>query len=468
MVDLKQSPRRFGRKSSLIAAGLLAASTSLVLLPKSSVPAANATAANPVVAKVLSDARKHRSKGRYAKAAALLKDHATPGNPLVLLNYGKLLARGWGVPKNLDEAREKLLMAVQHDFPKRGEAAFELGRVYRQSQGPDCDRIAFEWFVESAKAGHVKAHAELGRHYARGIGVPVDIHNALKHYRIAARSGAANSLVSFVQSLSRSNAPELAEFDLEGLIQEAIPALEGEAAGGRGSSAKVLGRLYRDGVHVSSDRAMARMWFERGARLGDSGSMVELALMIHQATSSSKDLKRALSLLEHAAELRNSGALTELGRLHLAGGNGLDKTKAKSFFERGSKAGHAGSMLELARLHLQGDASQSDQQRAIKLLKRGAAKGHAGCKKLLAKLLKLKLPASAADLTDLVKRAPIRLVSQSLPGVQDLTRSLRIPLPVVAKVKPSIGSGSIKLKLPQSPQSPMTGATVNTRFGKKS
>ena len=192
MVDLKQSPRRFGRKASLIAAGLLAATSSLVLLPKSSVPAANATAANPVVAKVLSDARKHRSKGRYAKAAALLKDHATPGNPLVLLNYGKLLARGWGVPKNLDEAREKLLMAVQHDFPKRGEAAFELGRVYRQSVGPDCDRIAFEWFVESAKAGHVKAHAELGRHYARGIGVPVDIHNALKHYRIAARSGAAN------------------------------------------------------------------------------------------------------------------------------------------------------------------------------------------------------------------------------------------------------------------------------------
>lgn len=468
MANHKESPLRFGRKTSLVAAGLLAATASLALLPNSTSPGASATPTNPVVAKALTEARKHSGKGRYEKAAALLKAHATPGNPLVLLNYGKLLARGWGVPKNLDEAREKLLMAVQHDFSKRGEAAFELGRVYRQSQGPDCDRIAFEWFVESAKAGHVKAHAELGRLYARGIGVPVDIHNALKHYRIAARSGAANSLVSFVQRLSRNNTLEVAEFDLAGLITEAIPALEAEAAGGRGSSAKVLGRLYRDGVHVKSDLAMARMWFERGARFGDSGSMVELAMMINQGATDPEELKRTLALLENAAQLRNSGALTELGRLHLVAGNGLDAGKAKSFFERGVKADHAGSMLELARLHLKGDVTQSDQKRAIKLLKRGAAKGHSGCKKLLTKLLKVKMPASAAVLMDLVKGDPIKVATKSIPGVQQLKRSLRIPLPVINKIKPAISSGSIKLKLPGLPDSPMTGATVNTRFGKRS
>ena len=202
--------------------------------------------------------------------------------------------------------------------------------------------------------------------------------------------------------------------------------------------------------------------------LGDSGSMVELAMMINLGAADRADLKRTLALLENAAQLRNSGALTELGRLHLVAGNGLDAGKAKAFFERGVKAGHAGSMLELARLHLKGDVTQSDQKRAIKLLKRGAAKGHSGCKKLLTKLLKVKMPASAAVLMDLVKGDPIKVATKSIPGVQQLKRSLRIPLPVINKIKPAIGSGSIKLKLPGLPDSPMTGATVNTRFGKRS
>lgn len=422
MANQMTSNGRFGRKSSLLMAGLLAATASLALLPATGVEQAQVTPRNPVVTKVLSDARKHSSKGRYQQAAELLKDHATSDNPQVLLDYAKLLARGWGVPKNLDKAREKLLLAVQHDFPKRGEAGFELGRVYRQSLGPDCDRIAFEWFVESAKAGHVKAHAELGRHYARGIGVDVDMHSALKHYRIAARSGAANSLISFVQRLARTNDPEFAFVDLKGLIEEAIPALESEAAGGRGSSAKVLGRLYRDGVHVSIDKAMAQMWFERGSRLGDSGSMIELAQMLQQTTEEPSEIKRSLALLERAAELRNAGALTELGRLHLAGRYGLEVSKAAALFKQGVKAGHAGSMLELARLHLSGDRAVLDQKQALKLLKRGAAKGHSGCKKLLAKLTKTQLQS---------------------------TGSIR-----------SFGS-------PRSPQ-PLTGATFNSHVGRKS
>ncbi|MEP0945127.1 MAG: tetratricopeptide repeat protein [Rhizobiaceae bacterium] len=468
MADQVKFGGGIGRKTSLFVAGLLAASASLVLLPADNLSKVEAVPQNPVIAKVLTDARKHHSKGRYLKAATLLKEYATSDNPLILLNYAKLLARGWGVPKDLDKARELLLMAVQHDFSERGEAAFELGRVYRQSRGPDCKRIAFEWFVEAAKAGHIKAHAQLGRHYARGIGVAVDMHSALAHYRIAARSGAANSLVSFVQRLDRSNDPDFAEFDLAGLINEAIPALESEAAGGRGSSAKVLGRLYRDGVYVGIDQAMAQMWFERGARLGDSGSMVELAQLLQQTTRDPVNIKRSIALLERAADLRNAGALTELGRLHLTGRFGLDRSAARAFFKKGVEAGHAGSMLELARLHLQGKATRKDQTQAVKLLKRGAAKGHSGCKKLLAKMLKVEIPASAEVLAKIVTIIP---VTPTIVPQIDLQPKRINPTGVANPVAPAVSeqqqAPSTRSIEAQLPSSPMTGATVNTRFGKK-
>ena len=61
----------FGRKTSLFAAGLLAATASLALLPTTGDKPANAMPKNPVMAKVLADARKHRNKGRYKQAAKL-------------------------------------------------------------------------------------------------------------------------------------------------------------------------------------------------------------------------------------------------------------------------------------------------------------------------------------------------------------------------------------------------------------
>ena len=392
--------RSFGlsRKATLVAAGFLAAAGSSVLLPTVNWSAVQAShSQNPVITKIINEAKKHRSKGRLKEAAELLEQHARPENPEVLLNYAKLLARGWGVSRNLDKAREKLLLAVQHDFAKWGEAAFELGRVYRQSIGADCERIAFEWFMESARAGHMQAHAELGRHHARGIGVDIDLQKALEHYRIAARAGYANSLVSFIHKVTRASNQPFSQTELAAIVEEAIPALENEAAGGRGSSAKVLGRLYSDGVLVDADEALAEMWFERGARLGDSGSMVELALGFMKKPGGKPRTERAIALLHKAASLRNAGAYTEIGRLHMKSFNGLAKSEARTWFEKGVAAGHAGAMMELAKVRLKGDPDKKQLAEIGKLLKRGAAKGHLGCKRLLIRL------ASEGKIKDLVE-----------------------------------------------------------------
>ncbi|MEP1669571.1 MAG: tetratricopeptide repeat protein [Rhizobiaceae bacterium] len=448
---------KLGRKSALVLAGLLAAAGSSALLPDRLLTVKTSSPQNPVITKVIRDAKRHRAKGRLKKAALLLEKHARPEYPSVLLNYAKFLARGWGIPRDLVKAREKLLLAVQHDFPKWGEAAFELARVYRQSIGPDCERIAFEWFVESARAGHMQAHAELGRHYSRGIGVPVDMQQALDHYRIAARAGYANSLVAFVRKVTRSAEPIFSKVELRRIVDEAIPALELEAISGRGSSAKVLGRLYRDGVLVDADEAVAEMWFERGARLGDSGSMVELALNLLKKPDHEELAQRAIALLHKAASLRNSGAFTELGRLHLKSAYGLARSDAPIWFERGVSAGHAGAMMELAKLQLKKSPGKKQLAGITKLLRRGAAKGHLGCQRMLSELIGGG-PMATADVPAKSKRPSV--------SKKEIKSAVNSRLDAVSQLKQlrQLAEQRRTRELASDGDDPMTGATTITPF----
>ena len=455
MVNFVSKRPELRGKFVLSFAGGLAALCTVLLVPKVEGGTTQYSTQNPVIVKVLSKAKKHRIKGRLKEAAKLLAAHATADNPEVLLNYAKMLARGWGISRDLDKARDTLLLAVQRNFPKWGEAAFELGRIYRSSKGKDCDRIAFEWFMESARSGHMKAHAELGRHYSRGIGVEVDLGKALEHYKIAARAGSANSLVSFIHKVKRSSGGTFSEEALQEMIEDAIPALENEAVAGRGSSAKVLGRLYRDGLLVERNDALAEMWFERGLRLGDSGSMVELALLLQQKQGIDVPEKRVIALLYKAVEMDNSGALTELGRLHMRSAFGLNREDARTWFERGVAAGHAGSMMELAKLELSGSPDKGQVTKAIEMLKHGASMGHLGCKRLLERL------GTAKDVSDpnfITKEQP----AKSRIGQPFLIRKMAKR---DAQKKNFLSAKSQSRTNSSRPKrTPMTGATTITPF----
>lgn len=373
--------------TALIVAGLLSATASFALLNPSRIQADVQEMKNPVVSRILKKAKFLQNKGQWIESADLLKQYATPVNPTALLEYAKLLNRGWGVLRDLDKAREKLLLAVQQDFSKRGEAAFELAKVYRRSSGEDCERIAFEWFTKAAVWGFSKAHVELGRHHLRGIAVPVNTSKALKEFQIAARQGSATALLSFLKLVSKN--PKLGRSlpPIDTLVAEAIPMLEQEAMQGKASSAKALGRLYRTDDLVPANLVQAKIWLRRGADLGDSGAMCDLALILLEGLPSHEDKLEALRLMRMATKLNNSGAITEFGRLHLKGGLGLKPSASVKLFKQGADAAHPGSMLELAKLYLGGKLVSRDQAEALKLLNRGAALGHTGSKSLLEKTL---------------------------------------------------------------------------------
>lgn len=381
----------------VLTAGLLCAAACIVIFQYDGSDKPDVAISGPVALKAISDAKKLMRKSKWQDAAGLLRDHAVSGNPEVLYEYGRMLSYGWGTPRDLDKAREKLLLAVQHQFSKRAATAYELGRLYQKSAGPDCHRIAFEWFSKAANWGHAKAYAELGRHYARGIGVAKDLNAALSRYQKAAELGSASALLSFANLLVKEKNQAEVDIDAKQLIVEAIPLLEAEAAVGRASSAKVLGRLYRDGMFVSADQALAQRWLRRSALLGDTGGMHDLAQLLLRSEMSEESSAEAIEWLEAAAERGDGSALTALGRLHVSSKLGLSSDEAIGFFERGVRAGHPGSMTELAKIYLEGTLAHSNRKRAQELADRAAALGHKGAIALLRRIERKSLKTSKSN-----------------------------------------------------------------------
>lgn len=374
------------QRLGVLTAGFLCAAACILIFQVDGSERPAVSVSGPVALKAISDARKLMRKSKWQDAAEVLREHAISGNPEVLYEFGRMLSYGWGTPRDLDKARDKLLLAVLHEFPKRAATAYELGRLYQKSAGPDCHRIAFEWFSKAADWGHAKSYAELGRHYARGIGVEKDLNAAMVQYKMAAELGSASAILSFANLLaSEENLAEVG-IDAAQLIAGAIPLLEAEAASGRASSAKVLGRLYRDGLFVSADLLLAERWLRRSALLGDTGGMHDLAQLLIRSDTAEDNAAEAIEWLQTAAERGDGSALTALGRLHVSSKFGLSSDEAVGFFERGIKAGHPGSMSELAKIYLDGVFAHSNRRRAEALAARAASLGHKGAIALLRRI----------------------------------------------------------------------------------
>lgn len=344
---------------------------------------------DPLVNEQLSQARGLQKLGKWADAAEIIERYAHQGYPRALFHHAKILSRGWGVKPDVEKARLALLRAVQFDFSLRGEAAYELGRLYQKSAGPDCNRIATEWFQKALGWGYRKAHVQLAMHFTRGIGVPRDQKRALYHYEGAVNAGFEAVSLRYARILLKGQYgvgkdPARAQ-ELAG---RAITALEAKAKAGSGSAGKTLGRLHRDGEFVKLSRTRAFHWFRHASHLGDSGAMHDLANLLLAKDAGKDSVEEGIGWLTRAAEAGHGGAMTMLGRLHLAEQHGLKSDGAVEWFRKGVKAAHAGAMEELARICAEGKLAPKDMAGALKLARRGTSLGHTGSKTLLQALLK--------------------------------------------------------------------------------
>lgn len=337
----------------------------------------------PIMEQETAAALRLQEKGNWAAAADLLRKNAYANNPKAKLAYAFQLAKGWGVKRNLNAARDLLLQATNYDFSGRADAAYELGKLYKFSRGPDCQTIAFKWFSKSLKWGKQKAHLELAKAHARALGVPKDITLARYHYRQAALNGSPSAAISLVQLIYKTNQDNKGVVEARSALREFLPLIEAAANKGKSQAARSLARLYEKDSIVSADIAKAIYWYEKASKTGDRAAMHGLAMLALNQNELPFSEEKIVELLETSADLGYSGAMTALGRLHLEQRFQLPQKGAITWFQKGIASGHPGSMEEMARLHLKGSIVPKNKAAALDLAKQGAKLKHKGSISLL-------------------------------------------------------------------------------------
>ncbi|MEP3427871.1 MAG: tetratricopeptide repeat protein [Roseibium sp.] len=357
---------------------------------------------DPTIEEMIKQARGLQKVGRWEAAADLLTQLADDGHPVALYHLGRAYKNGWGVVADLDQARLILMEAVRYSSAYRGETAYELGRLFQRSSGERCAEIALQWFQKALSWDYPKAHVQLAKHFERGIGTDRDLASAFHHYEQAAIAGYPSSTINYARILLTGRYGTTPNADKARFWAErAIAGLEKKARDGSASSAKTLGRIYRDGEFLSANSVLARDWFLRSADLGDAGAMHDLGQMLIASTGDDKP-DEALKWLRMAAKAEHGGALTALARLHLKEKYGLKPSEAVTLLERGVTVGHPGAMAELARLYAEGTLVEQDRTKAFELARKGADRGHQGSTALLKKLEK----TDEANLTILERSPP--------------------------------------------------------------
>lgn len=358
---------------------------------------------DPTIEEMIKQARGLQKVGRWEAAADILTQLANDDHPVALFHLGRAYKNGWGVEADLEQSRLIFMEAVRYSFAFRGETAYELGRLFQRSSGEDCAAIALQWFMKALAWDYSKAHVQLAKHYERGIGTERDLASAFHHYEQAAIAGYPSSTINYARILLTGRYgvtpdPERARFWAE----RAIAGLEQKARDGSASSAKTLGRIYRDGEFMETDRKLAKDWFLRSANLGDAGAMHDLAQMLIALSPNEDDVEEALKWLRLAATAEHGGALTALARLHLKEKFELEPEAAVELLERGVAVGHPGAMEELGRLFAEGSYVPQDRSKATDLARKGSDRGHQGSTSLLQELLQ----ENEANLTTIQKSAP--------------------------------------------------------------
>jgi len=350
----------------------------------------------PFVMKQLTLAKNLQKQGELQESARIFEQYAIQGYPDAMFYLAKVYTKGWGVKPDLIKARWHLLNAVEYDFSYRGETAYQLGKLYQKSSGPDCNTIAVEWFKKAIKWKYFKAAVSLGTHYEKGIGISQDLDKAIYYYEMATHDGITIAALKHAQIISSGNFGVKRDIEYAAtLIKFAVENLELDVGRGKASAAKTLGRLYRDGIsniHLPEYTNLEKsvFWFRRASDLDNIGAKHDLAKLL-LIIDEERHHKEAIILLKTSANSGHGGAATSLGRMHLAEKYNLPKTDSIIWFSKGVDAGHTGAIKELAIIYYQGELVERDINIAIKLLQKGENKGHSQSIRLLNQYRKEKI-----------------------------------------------------------------------------
>ncbi|MCO5169370.1 MAG: serine/threonine-protein kinase [Planctomycetes bacterium] len=359
-----------------------------------------------------------------AQALAWLRRAADAGWPAALHDLGDRLRRGDGPPKDEVGAVALYRRAAEAGF---APAMNQLGVCLAQGLGAPADPVAgAAWFQRAADAGHPGAMNNLAMAYVMGRGVPLD---ALKARALLERAAAAGNLDAMAV-LGMSLRPlggeaarrglDLLRRAAEGGDGEAMVTLgdellkEGDARAAfewfqraaeehdRADAMDRLGLCFLEGRGVPRDTARAAHCYRAAAERGFSRSMWSYGKLIAEGLVPGEDPEGAHAWYERGARAGHTGAMLELGA-HLAKVH-EDEAAAVPWFRRAAEAGSVEGMFNLAELAAHGRGGL-DAAEAEGWYRRAVGAGSPFAMHRLGLLLFRRGPAHRAEVMSLWRRA---------------------------------------------------------------
>lgn len=249
-------------------------------------------------------------------AAAVAAD---PDNPRLNFLFGRAL----DVAERFDEARDFYQRAADRQY---AAALFGLGFMHRTGRGAPVDETrAAEYYLWAATLGMAGARSAIAWMYADGRGVAQSTDEMLRWLELAA-------------------------------ADHYPPALD------------YLGTLYRRGDLVARDLDRAVALYRRAAAQGEDNAIANLARAYRDGDGVRKNLLEAVRLYEDAIQLGNAFAPYHLGRILLAGGEGVprDPERARLLLEMSAERGFEWALWALGRGYERGQfGAPADAETAL-------------------------------------------------------------------------------------------------------
>jgi hypothetical protein len=133
------------------------------------------------------------------------------------------------------------------------------------------------------------------------------------------------------------------------------------AKAGNLAAMRNLGHLYRRGLGVTPDLAMAARWYEEAAAKGFAPAMINLAALYREGDGVERDPRRAIELLFAASAAGAPLAQYELARMTEDGvGTEADTDKAVRLYRRAAARGHLPAIRRLQELGAYRPAEETD------------------------------------------------------------------------------------------------------------
>lgn len=331
----------------------------------------------------------------FSKAGELFMQEAECGNVLAMYDLARMLKDGLGCEPDTEFAGHWYEKALDGfiTLEKEKESAYleyRIGKMNAAGLGTEQDYVkAALWFRKACSKNHKYALYSLAGLLHRGQGVPQNLTEAYRRYARAALKGFPYAHYELAKMLKNGEGTQKDSVLAEVHMKEAfLGFLDLERQGKDDKLQYRLGWMLLTGTGTNKNVELAREYFEKAARLGNSHAQYHLSMLyLMDNTPDPYQIKEAIEWMNQAAKDGNALAQYQLAKMYRDGIHiEKDIQKAISLFQNAAGSENHYAAYALGKLLVDGAETPKDMEKALYWLTYAAERSNPHAQYRLGKL----------------------------------------------------------------------------------